>query len=160
MKTHAGGAEHGDGPDERHPEGTGTIRIRVAQDQDARAHDREREERADVRQVVGLGRVADERRRWRPTSPVISVVTCGMRVPGRTFAAQAGSRPSRAIAKKIRGWPYWKTRSTAVIEIDRAERDDPADGRQPRKLQGARERVGNRELWYGTMPVSTAPMIT
>ena len=50
------------------------------------------------------------------TMPVMSVVVYGMRLTGWIFAAHCGSSPSRAIAKKMRGWPYWKTRSTAVIE--------------------------------------------
>ena len=48
--------------------------------------------------------------------PVNSVVMNGIRVLGWSLAAHCGSRPSRAIAKKIRGWPYWKTSSTAVSE--------------------------------------------
>src|SRR5215470_949661 len=48
--------------------------------------------------------------------PVNSVVMNGIFVFGWTFANDGGSRPSRAIAKKMRGWPYWKTRSTADIE--------------------------------------------
>ena len=158
MNTHPGGAEHGDGPDERHPERTGTIRIRVAQDQDARAHDGEREERADVRQVVGLGRVADERSEGNRNTGDERRDVRNART-GWTFAAHAGNRPSRAIAKKIRGWPYWKTRSTAVIETTA-----PSATIHPtvvaRQAERARQRIGNRELLYGTMPVSTAPMIT
>ncbi len=44
------------------------------------------------------------------------VVVAGMCVRGCTFAAHFGSRPSRAIAKKMRGWPYWNTSSTADID--------------------------------------------
>ena len=40
----------------------------------------------------------------------------GTRVFGSSLAAHRGSSPSRAIAKKIRGWPYWNTSSTAAIE--------------------------------------------
>src|SRR2546425_334314 len=50
------------------------------------------------------------------TMPVINVVTCGTRCFTLTLAAHSGSRPSRAMAKKIRGWPYWKTRRTADID--------------------------------------------
>ena len=42
-------------------------------------------------------------------------MTCGVRYFGWTLAAQAGSRPSRAIEKKMRGWPSWKTSSTEVV---------------------------------------------
>ena len=53
-----------------------------------------------------------------PTAtPVRIVVTCGVRKRGWTRANDCGSRPSRAIEKKMRGWPSWKTRSTAVCAI-------------------------------------------
>ena len=51
------------------------------------------------------------------TTPVSQVVTCGVRYFGWTFAAHCGSRPSRAIEKKMRGWPSWKTSSTEVVAI-------------------------------------------
>ena len=44
------------------------------------------------------------------------IVVDGTLVSGLTCAAHFGSRPSRAIAKKMRGCPYWKTRSTADID--------------------------------------------
>ena len=40
-------------------------------------------------------------------TPVRMVVTCGVRKRGCTLAAHAGSRPSRPIEKKMRGWPAW-----------------------------------------------------
>ena len=41
-----------------------------------------------------------------PTAtPVRIVVTCGVRNRGCTSAKLGGSSPSRAIEKKIRGWP-------------------------------------------------------
>ncbi len=41
-----------------------------------------------------------------PTAtPVRIVVTCGVRKRGCTLAKLGGSSPSRAIEKKIRGWP-------------------------------------------------------
>src|SRR2546425_8758143 len=49
--------------------------------------------------------------------PVISVVMCGTRVLAWTLAAHDGSSPSRPIAKKIRGCPYWNTSRTADIEM-------------------------------------------
>ena len=49
--------------------------------------------------------------------PVTSVAMYGVRVFGSIRATHSGSRPSRAIAKKMRGWPYWNTSSTADIEI-------------------------------------------
>ena len=51
------------------------------------------------------------------TTPVMIVVTCGVWYFGWIFAAHGGSRPSRAIEKKIRGWPSWNTRSTELIAI-------------------------------------------
>ena len=50
-----------------------------------------------------------------PTStPVRIVDTWGVPKRGCTRAKTGGSSPSRAIAKRIRGCPSWKTRSTAV----------------------------------------------
>ena len=49
-------------------------------------------------------------------TPVMIVVVEGILVTGFRYAAHFGSSPSRAIAKKIRGWPYWNTSSTADIE--------------------------------------------
>jgi len=50
-----------------------------------------------------------------PTArPVTMVVTWGVLKRGCTRAKTSGSIPSRAIAKKIRGCPSWKTSSTAV----------------------------------------------
>ena len=43
---------------------------------------------------------------------------------------------------------------------DGAERDDPADRLEPGQLQRVRQRIGDRQLLYGTMPVSTKPTIT
>src|ERR1043165_383807 len=40
-------------------------------------------------------------------TPVIIVVTWGVLNLGWTLEAQLGSRPSRPIEKKIRGWPAW-----------------------------------------------------
>ena len=92
--------------------------------------------------------------------PVSSVVVDGTRVTGFTFAAHAGSRPSRAIAKKMRGWPYWKTSSTA--DIDTAA---PSATIQPTVVKPAISRArasgsATASCWYGTMPVSTAPTTT
>ena len=49
------------------------------------------------------------------TTPVRMVVTWGVRCLGCTLAAHFGSRPSRAIEKKMRGWPSWKTSSTPLV---------------------------------------------
>ena len=39
-------------------------------------------------------------------TPVRIVVTCGVLYFGWTLANVEGSSPSRAIEKKMRGWPY------------------------------------------------------
>ncbi len=39
------------------------------------------------------------------STPVKIVVTCGVRNLGCTLAAHWGSKPSRAMEKKMRGWP-------------------------------------------------------
>src|SRR5437763_16696213 len=48
------------------------------------------------------------------TIPVSQVVMWGVRYFGWTFAAHCGSRPSRAIEKKMRGCSIWDTSSTEV----------------------------------------------
>ena len=50
-------------------------------------------------------------------TPVRMVVTCGVLKRGWTLAKTGGRRPSRAIEKKMRGWPSWKTRRTAVCAM-------------------------------------------
>ena len=49
------------------------------------------------------------------TLPASQVVTWGVWDVGCTLAAHRGSRPSRAIEKKMRGWPSWKTTRTEVV---------------------------------------------
>src|SRR6476620_9681911 len=50
-----------------------------------------------------------------PTAtPVSIVVTYGVLNRGWTLANTEGSNPSRAIEKKMRGWPSWNTSNTAV----------------------------------------------
>ena len=53
--------------------------------------------------------------------PVTIVVTCGVWKRGWTARKTGGSRPSRLIEKKMRGWPIWKTSSTRGHGDDRAE---------------------------------------
>ena len=48
------------------------------------------------------------------TAPVSSVATCGVRNRGWILPRAGGNRPSRDIDSRIRGWPNWKTKSTAV----------------------------------------------
>src|SRR5687768_11548480 len=49
--------------------------------------------------------------------PVMMVPTYGVRNFGWSFEKNFGSRPSRDIEKKMRGWPSWKTISTLPIAI-------------------------------------------
>ena len=84
----------------------------------------------------------------------------GTRYFACTFAAHAGSRPSRAMAKKIRGWPYWNTSSTADIDTIA-----PSATIQPTVVKPllfsafARGSATPTSSVYGTIPVSTAPTI-
>src|SRR5688572_15526751 len=48
-------------------------------------------------------------------TPVMMVVMYGVRYLGWTLLTAAGKRPSRLIAKKMRGWLMSMTRSTLVI---------------------------------------------
>ena len=89
------------------------------------------------------------------------VVAYGMRVRGWSFAAHCGSRPSRAIAKKMRGWPYWNTSSTADIDTAAPSATIQPTVVEAGELQRARQRIGRPpSSLYGTMPVSTTPTIT
>ena len=82
-------------------------------------------------------------------------MTCGVRYCGCTFAAHCGSRPSRAIAKKMRGCPYWNTSSTAVSETTAPSATIQPTVVQPGELQRLRQRIGRPlSCWYGTSPVS------
>ena len=56
-----GDAKRGNDPDERHLERPRAVGLFDAQHQHAGADQREREQRPDVGQVVGLGRIADQR---------------------------------------------------------------------------------------------------
>ena len=69
----------------------------------------------------------------RPTTaPVRMVVMWGVWYFGWIFAAQAGSRPSRAIVKKMRGCPSWKTISTDVVAMTAPSEMMPAVQFMPR----------------------------
>src|SRR6185437_16657521 len=50
-------------------------------------------------------------------TPVRMVPTYGVLYLGWTFAITGGSSPSRAIEKKMRGWPSWNTSSTLPMAI-------------------------------------------
>ena len=49
--------------------------------------------------------------------PVMMVPMYGVLNRGCTRARNGGSRPSRAIDMKIRGWPSWNTSSTLLMAI-------------------------------------------
>ena len=97
----------------------------------------------------------------RPTaSPVTMVVTCGVRKRGCTRAKVWGSSPSRAMAKKIRGWPYWNTSSTADIDtIAPSATIHPTVVKPVLFSAFARGSATPTSSVYGTIPVSTAPTI-
>ena len=142
----AEGGRHGrhhDGP--RHPEGSGAIWIGPAQDQDARRDQSEREQRADVREIVGLVGVADE-------CPHGDEHPCDdRRDVGDAAAGGDAGRPRRqqAIARHRE-----EDARLAVLEhqqyrrhrYDRAKRDDPSDSAEPRHLERPRERIGHAQL--------------
>ena len=103
------------------------------------------DERADVGQIVDLVLVHDEAPS-ATTSPVTTVVMCGVRYFGWILAAHPGSSPSRAIAKKMRGCPYWKTSSTAVSETTAPNATIQLAVGKPGDLQRPRQRIGRLEL--------------
>ena len=65
------------------------------------------------------------------TTPVQIVVTCGVRYFGWTLAKCRGRSPSRDMEKNILGWPYWNTRSTALIETTAPNATIPAETSAP-----------------------------
>ena len=92
--------------------------------------------------------------------PVTSVVTCGVRYFGWILAAHCGSSPSRAIAKKMRGWPYWNTSSTAVSDTTAPNATiAPAVGR-PASCSACASGSAALSCVYGTSPVATMPTTT
>ena len=142
MKTQRGGGQQRDGPHERHLERPRTIGLLDAQHQHADADEHEGEQRADVRQIVGLGRVADQRPR-RHEQPREQ-----RRRPRDARARMDAGRPLRqqAVARHRE-----EDARLAVLEHEqhrrhrhrRAERDDPADRREARQLERARQRIGH-----------------
>ena len=92
--------------------------------------------------------------------PVNSVVTNGIFVRGESFAAHCGSRPSRAIAKKMRGWPYWNTSSTADIETAAPSATIQPTALKPASCSACASGSATASSLYGTMPVSTKPTTT
>ena len=91
--------------------------------------------------------------------PVMSVVMYGTRVLWCTRAAQGGSSPSRPIAKKIRGCPYWNTSSTADIETIAPSATIQPTVVKPALFSAFASGSATPNSLYGTIPVSTAPTI-
>ena len=73
--------------------------------------------------------------------PIQMVVTCGVLYFGWTFAKEGESSPSRAMEKKMRGWPYWKTSSTAVVAITAPKATMPAAQFIPSSEKASSERL-------------------
>ena len=88
------------------------------------------------------------------TTPVKIVVMYGIRLTGWSLAAHCGSRPSRAIAKKIRGWPYWNTSSTAVIETAAPSATIQPTVSNPARCSAWASGSATASSVYGTIPVS------
>ncbi len=64
------------------------------------------------------------------------------------------------MAKKMRGCPYWKTSSTAVIEIAAPSATSPPTRWKPAICSARASGSATASSVYGTMPVSTAPTTT
>ena len=89
-------------------------------------------------------------------TPVRIVVTCGVWYFGWIFAAHRGSRPSRAIEKKMRGCPSWNTISTDVhAKIAPSEMMPAAQFMPERRERASRAAARSPSCWYGSSPVST-----
>ena len=98
-------------------------------------------------------------------TPVMIVPTCGVRNRGCTFEKNRGSSPSRDMAKKMRGCPSWKTRSTAVCAMTEPKATTPTI--QPGIMTYFMAIVSGSACSllsvftrsrYGTIPVKTAAM--
>ncbi len=81
------------------------------------------------------------------TPPVSTDATHGVRKRGWTSPKIDGSRPSRAIVKKMRGWPSSITRITDERPGDGADLHDRAQPREagPRGVDADGDRVGHVE---------------
>jgi len=92
--------------------------------------------------------------------PVTKVVTWGVRKRGCTLAKDWGSSPSRAMAKKMRGCPYWKTSNTADIENTAPSATILAMDVIPVAFSAyASGSAAFPRSLDGTIPVNTAPMM-
>ena len=160
---HAGRrAERRDDPDERHAERPRPVGLAHAQHEHARCR-RSRTRRAS--RCSSDRRSRPRRRSPRPTattSPVTSVARVRHpRTSDRRAPPTRGSRPSRAIAKKIRGCPYWNTSSTAAIDTTAPSATTQPDARVARRASAPRPADRPRRA-PATAPArsSTAPTTT
>src|SRR2546425_9320308 len=92
-------------------------------------------------------------------TPVINVVIYGTRVLACTFAAHGGSNPSRPIAKKMRGCPYWNTSSTADMETIAPSATIHPTVVNPALLSALASGSATPSSVDGTIPVRTAPTV-
>ena len=83
-------------------------------------------------------------------------MTCGVRYFGWTLAAHAGSSPSRAIEKKMRGCPSWNTTSTDVVANTAPSEMMPAAQCMPSAENAVASGSAVPSCVHGTMPVSTS----
>jgi hypothetical protein len=88
-------------------------------------------------------------------TPVRMVVTYGVRNRGCTLAAHGGRSPSRAITMKIRGWPSWKTSSTAVIATTAPKERMPARAWSPADWSAFARGSPTPRSFQLTIPVRT-----
>ena len=152
MNRHAATPSGAIDPDERHPERPRPVRLLHAQHQHAGADQREREQRPDVGQIVGLGRVADQRRqrdddaghqRRRRTGCASSDR------PARPTAAAARRAPSRRRCAAGRtGTPAAPRPSTPPRRAPRSSRRRCSPASSSARASGS----ATAELVYGTMP--------
>ena len=77
-----------------------------------------------------------------------------------SLAAHCGSRPSRAIAKKMRGCPYWNTSSTADIDTTAPSATIQPTVLKPASCSARASGSATASSLYGTIPVSTKPTMT
>ena len=90
--------------------------------------------------------------------PVMMVVMCGVLNFGCTFAAQGGSRPSRAMDMKMRAWPSWNTSNTDVIAATAPSASTPAAQSAWMYCSATASGSGTLSLSHGMSPVSTSAM--
>ena len=140
-----GHAERRHDPHERHGERPRPIRLPHPQHEHARADEREREQGPDVGEVVGLRRIADERRHRHDHSghDRRHVRDAGRRIdPG----GPAGQQPVARHRKEDARLSVLKHQQHGRHRDDGAERHDPADAGIAGQFERTRQRIRHREL--------------